>query len=48
MNPVAFTFVGLLAVLLAVLVSPPPDTLAVFVTLAAALLFTFTVSVMAG
>jgi hypothetical protein len=35
-------------VLLAVLVSPPPLTLAVLVTLAGALLATFTVSVSAG
>ena len=37
-----------LAVLLAVLVSPPPLTVAVFVTLAGAVLATLTVSVIAG
>jgi hypothetical protein len=37
-----------LAVLFAVLTSPPPLTAAVFVTLGAALLATLTVSVMAG
>ena len=37
-----------LAVLLAVLVSPPPVTVAVFVTLGGALFATFTVNVIAG
>jgi len=40
--------VGSLAVSLAVLISPPPDTLAVLVTDEGALLATFTVRVMAG
>ena len=40
--------VGSLAVLLAVLVSPPPDTVAVLVTLAGALPATFTVRVITG
>src|SRR5712692_2873700 len=40
--------VGLVAESLAVLVWPPPETFAVLVTLAAALLATFTVRVMAG
>jgi hypothetical protein len=40
--------VASLAVSLAVLVSPPPETLAVFVTEAGALLATLTVSVMTG
>ena len=40
--------VGSLAELLPVFVSPPPDTVAVLVTLAPALAATFTVSVIAG
>ena len=44
----ATVVVGSLAVSLAVFVSPPPDTVAVFVTLAGAFDATFTVSVMAG
>ena len=40
--------VGSEAESLLVLVSPPPETLAVLVTLAGALAATFTVSVMAG
>jgi hypothetical protein len=40
--------VGFVAVSFDVLVSPPPATVAVFVTLAGALLATFTVSVSTG
>jgi hypothetical protein len=42
------TVVTSLALLFAVLLSPPPETAAVFVTLAAALFATFTVNVIAG
>src|SRR5690349_8287565 len=42
------TMVGSVAVLLAALMSPPPDTVAVLVTLAGALAATFTASVMGG
>jgi hypothetical protein len=44
----ALIVVGSLTVSLAVFVSPPPETVAVFVTLAAALLATLTASVIAG
>ena len=40
--------VGSLAVSFVVFVSPPPETVAVLVTIAAALFATFTVSVIAG
>jgi len=40
--------VGSFAMLSAVKVSPPPDTLTILMMLAGALLFTFTVSVIAG
>ena len=40
--------VGSLAVLLAGLTSPPPETVAILVTLAAALAETFTVTVIGG
>src|SRR5689334_13863415 len=44
----ARTIVGSVAVLLAALVSPPPETVAVLVTLAGALAATFTLSMMGG
>jgi hypothetical protein len=48
-NPtIVVIVVGSLAVSLLVFASPPPETVAVFVTLAGALPTTFTVSVMAG
>src|ERR1700694_826701 len=46
--PAGRMVVGSVAVSLLVLVSPPPDTVAVLVTLDGALLATFTVRVMAG
>ena len=46
--PASAMTVTSLAVSLAVLVSPPPLTLAVLVTLAGAVLATFTVSVIGG
>src|SRR5271168_5403858 len=47
-TPDALIVVGLLAVSLVVLVSPPPETAALLVTLDAALLDTFTVRVKAA